>query len=122
MHVRAEKLTFEMQAGELEIRGDVWGDQHIRHIHAPAGTDMTPLLKGLPGDLCSCPHYGVMLEGSMTLRYADGTEETTEAGEYYYWPAGHTGWTTGGAVFYEISPAAEIAPVLQHIAAQLAAT
>ena len=122
MHVPAAKLAPEVKAGDLETRGEVWGDLHVRHIDLPAGADMTPLLKGLPGDLCACPHWGVMLEGSMTLRYADGTEETTEAGDYYYWPGGHTGWTTTGAVFYEISPAAEIAPVLEHLAAQLAPT
>jgi hypothetical protein len=25
---------------------------------APAGLDTTPLFKGLPDDLCQCPHWG----------------------------------------------------------------
>ena len=120
MHAPADALAIEAQAGPIEIRGETWGDRSVRHVDLPAGADMTPLLKGMPGDLCSCPHHGVMLEGSMTLRYADGTEETTVAGEAFHWPAPHTGWTTTGAVFWEISSAEEIAPLLAHLAPQLA--
>ena len=60
--------------------------------------------------------------GSIRLRFADGTEETTSAGDAYYWPAGHTGWTDEGVTFFEVSPAAELQPVLEHLAAQLPAT
>ena len=47
----------------------------------PPGVDFTPLFEGLPGDLCQCPHWGYVLTGSISLRYADGTEEATRAGE-----------------------------------------
>ena len=76
----------------------------------PPGADFTPLFKGLPGDLCQCPHWGYIVEGSITVRYADGTEEVNRAGDLYYWPGGHTGWTDEGVVFIEFSPADEIAP------------
>lgn len=119
MQARFDEIPLEMQAGDIETRGVTWGDQLVRHIDLPAGTDFTPLFKGLPGDLCQCPHWGVVLDGSITLRFADGTEETTGAGEAYYWPAGHTGWTASGVTFVEFSPAAEIQPVLEHLAAQM---
>jgi hypothetical protein len=61
-----------------------------------------------------------VLEGSITIRYADGTEEISRAGDAYYWPGGHTGWTDEGVRFVEFSPADEIQPVLAHIGAQLA--
>jgi hypothetical protein len=54
------------------------------------------------------------------VRYADGSEETTRAGELYYWPGGHTGWTDDGVRFLEFSPTSDIAPVLTHFAAQFA--
>jgi hypothetical protein len=73
----------------------------------------------LPGDLCQCPHWGYLIAGSISLRYADGTEETTSAGETYYWPGGHTGWSAEGVTFLEMSPAAQLAPVLEHLARQL---
>lgn len=112
-------IPIEMQVGEIETRGIEYGDQLLRHIDLPAGTDFTPLFVGLPGDMCQCPHWGVVLEGAITVRYADGSEETTSAGETYYWPGGHTGWTDNGVVFVEFSPKAEIQPVLEHLGAQL---
>ena len=32
----------------------------------PAGADFTPLFAGLPGDRCDCPHWGYVVEGSIT--------------------------------------------------------
>ncbi|MCU1354936.1 MAG: hypothetical protein JWM89_354 [Acidimicrobiales bacterium] len=121
MHAPVSDVPIEMQAGGIETRGDTWGDLTVRHIQLPAGTDFTPLFVGLPDDLCQCAHWGTVTEGSITVRYADGTEETTRAGELYYWPGGHTGWTDEGVTFVEFSPAAAIAPVLAHLASQVAA-
>jgi hypothetical protein len=113
-------LPVEVQVGAIETRGVTWGGQLVRHLDLPPGVDFTPLLRGLPGDVCSCPHWGYVLTGSIHLRYADGSEEVTRAGEAYYWPGGHTGWTDEGVTLVEISPAAELAPVLEHLAHQLA--
>ena len=120
MRAAIEDIPLEMKVDGIETRGIEWGDQLMRHIDLPAGVDFTPLFVGLPGDMCQCPHWGYVLEGSINLRYADGTEETTRAGEAYYWPGGHTGWTDEGVVFVELSPTAAITPVLAHLAAQLA--
>jgi hypothetical protein len=122
MHAPVHEIPLEMKLDAIETRGVLCGDQLARHIDLPPGVDFTPLFVGLPGDMCQCPHWGIVLSGSIHLRYADGTEETTSAGEVYYWPAGHTGWTDEGVTFYELSPAADIQPVLDHLAAQLSAT
>jgi hypothetical protein len=50
--------------------------------------DHTPLLKGLPDDRCQCPHWGYVLKGKMTVRFADG-EEVYEQGDAFYMPPGH---------------------------------
>ncbi len=121
MHAPYQEIPLEMSVDGIETRGADWGGQLVRHIQLPAGVDFTPLFKGLPNDMCQCPHWGVVLDGSITVRYADGTEETTSAGEAYYWPGGHTGWTDGGVTFFEVSPTAEIQPVLEHLGAQMAA-
>ncbi|MGH2703373.1 MAG: cupin domain-containing protein [Actinomycetota bacterium] len=115
-------LTEEMKSEGIETRGDDWGELRVRHIELPAGVDFTPLFEGLPGDLCQCPHWGHVLEGSITLRYADGSQEVTRAGELYYWPGGHTGWTDEGVSFIEISPAAQVREVMEHLATKMAAT
>ncbi len=120
MHAATHEIPIEMNVDGIETRGVAAGDVTIRHLRLPAGTDFTPLLRGLPGDLCDCPHWGQVVEGSITVRYADGTEETTSAGEVYYWPGGHTGWTVDGVTFSEFSPTAAIEPVLEHLARQMA--
>ncbi len=50
--------------------------------------DGTALLKGLPDDRCQCPHWGYILKGKLTMRFAD-REEVYEAGEAFYSPPGH---------------------------------
>ena len=112
-------IALEMQVNGVQTRGEVWGDQLVRHIDLPAGVDFTPLFKGLPGDMCQCPHWGYVLAGEITLRWADGTQESTRAGQLFYWPPSHTGWTEGGVTFVEFSPAEQLGPVLEHLAAQL---
>ena len=69
----------------------------------------------------ACPTDRVTA-GSITVRYEDGTEEVSRAGDLYHWPAGHTGWTDEGVTFIEFSPADDLRPVLEHVAAQLAPT
>lgn len=122
MRTLIEGMPLEMQAGDIVTRASECGEVLARHIQLPPGVDFTPLFKGLPGDLCQCPHWGYVLAGSIRLRFADGTEELTSAGDVYYWRGGHTGWTDEGVTFLEFSPTAEIQPVLQHLAAQMAAS
>lgn len=97
-------LPIELAAGDLETRYIELGDMAIRHAKVPAGTDLGPVLVGLPDDRCPSPHWGIILEGSIQLEHADGSKETARAGEVYYWPAGHTAHTDEGAVFIEVGP------------------
>src|SRR3954452_9339455 len=120
MRAPVEEIPLEMKVDAIETHGVVWGEKLVRHIELPAGVDFTPLFKGLPGDMCQCPHWGIVHSGSITVRYTDGAEETTRAGEADYWPGGHTGWTNEGVTFFEVSPANELRPVLEHLAAQMA--
>ena len=122
MHSPMNAIPLEMKQGEIETRGLDWGGTTVRVVDLPAGIDFTRLLAGLADDLCQCPHWGFVQRGSMHVRYADGTEEVTGAGELYYWPGGHTGWSgPDGVTFIEFSPTEDITPVLTHLAAQMAA-
>jgi hypothetical protein len=113
-------IPLEIKQDGIETRGVNWGELLVRHLDLPAGVNFTPLFKGLPDDRCQCPHWGYVLEGAITVQYADGSEETTSAGQMYYWPGGHTGWTDTGVKFVEFSPADQLQPVLEHLSAQLA--
>jgi hypothetical protein len=109
-----EDLPIEVSQGEMQTRYLELGDMAVRHARVPAGTDFGPVLRGLPGDRCPSPHWGIVLEGSLRLEHADGTVETANAGEVYYWPAGHTATSTDGAVFLEVGPVAPMRQFHDH--------
>src|SRR5437763_810076 len=60
----------------------------IQFVTFNADIDATPLLRGLPGDHCSCPHWGYVFKGRVTFRFGDHDEEF-HAGEAFYTPPGH---------------------------------
>jgi len=114
MGTAIKDLDIELAAGELETRYVEKGDMAIRHARVPAGTDFTPVLQGLPGDRCPSPHWGIILDGSIVIQHADGTEETARAGEVYHWPAGHTAHTDEGVVFIEVGPVGPMREFGEH--------
>ncbi len=103
-----DEMPVEMQDEGLESRSAEFGEMVISHVRLPARFDPSPFFEVLPDGVCPVPHWGRVLEGEIVLRYADGTEETTRAGEFFYWPAGHT-FITGdaGVVWMDVSPADE---------------
>lgn len=72
--------------------------------------DMSGLLKGLPDDRCTCPHWGYVTRGSVTFRFADHVE-TFEAGDAFHVPPGHSPSTAAGTEYLLISPADQVAEV-----------
>jgi hypothetical protein len=70
--------------------------------------DATPFMKGLPDDRCQCPHWGYVIKGKMTARYAD-RDEVFEAGDAFYTPPGHIPVTNEpGTEFVWFSPSQEL--------------
>jgi hypothetical protein len=80
-----------------------------------ADADLAPFFEGLPDDRCQCPHWGYVLKGRLTYRYADGTEDTIEAGEAYYAPPGHTPVLYAGTEVVEFSPTADLQATLDVV-------
>jgi len=103
------------------VRGVDWGEMNAATLELPAGTDFCPLLEGLKNDHCHCPHWGYLMEGRIKVTYEDGTAETIEAGELYYWPPGHTVYIEEATKQVEFSPAREMDAVLDHVAAKIRA-
>jgi hypothetical protein len=120
MNAELDDLPLEVQQGELVTRYTEWGEMGVRYARVPAGTDMGPVLEGLPGDRCPSPHWGVVLEGAVRLTGADGIEEVTRAGEAYYWPAGHTARMDEATPFLEIGPADAMRRFSEHAKAKFA--
>lgn len=85
-----------------------------------AGTDIADLLQGLEDDLCQSPHWGYILEGKLTVSFADGSQERTEAGDLFYWPPGHSVRAEEDTEMILFSPQHEHGRVIEHIAAKVA--
>ncbi len=81
-----------------------------------AGTDIAPLLVGLQDDLCQAPHWGYLIEGEVTVTYADGDSETISGGDLFYWPPGHTVKVDEDAEVILFSPEHEHVGVVDHLA------
>ncbi len=76
--------------------------------------DAAPFYKGLPDDRCQCPHWGYVIKGQITFRFAD-REETYEAGDAFYAPPGHTPVMSAGNEIIEFSPTGELAKTMEAI-------
>jgi hypothetical protein len=98
-----------------ELDGYTVGFEHF-HEHA----DATPLFKGLPDDRCQSPHWGYVIAGRVTFKYAD-RDEVYEAGDAYYAPPGHIPVVDAGTDVVEFSPAEEYAKTVAQVTENLAA-
>lgn len=80
-----------------------------------SGVDISPLLRGLDGDLCQSPHWGYLLQGELTVTYADGGREMVAEGDLFYWPPGHTVRVDRDAEVVLFSPQREHGEVIAHM-------
>jgi hypothetical protein len=111
---RADQVPLEIAGDGVEVRLAEVGDMTMSFIRLGKGVDLGPALVGLPGDLCQCPHWGYMLEGKLRMRTPDG-DKTFEAGEAFYWAAGHAPVAEEDCAYVDFSPTAEFAKVISHI-------
>jgi hypothetical protein len=102
--------------------GDATGYGRIgaEHFLMAQGTDIKPLLKGLPDDLCQSPHWGYLIDGELTVKFKDGIQENVRSGDLFYWPPGHTVKANRAAEFILFSPQQEHTLVLEHIKRKMA--
>jgi hypothetical protein len=119
MYQRLTEMPVRLAAGGVCIQAQDWAELNVARIRFPKGADAAPLLAGLPGDLCQCPHWGLVLVGSVHVRFADGREETVRAGHAYYWPPGHTVRVDQDYEAVEFSPSAAMCQVIDHLNARL---
>jgi hypothetical protein len=82
--------------------------------------DGTPLFRGLPDDRCQSPHWGYVVNGRITFRFAE-RQEVYEAGDAYYAPPGHVPVIDAGTEIVEFSPTAEYQQTMAVVAENLAA-
>ena len=98
------------QHGPVEDRHEDIDGYTVNFVSFGVDIDGTPLLKGLPGDACPCPHWGYVLKGRLTYRFADH-EEVFEAGDAFYLPPGHVPLADAGSELVQFSPSEELRAV-----------
>ena len=105
MHATRDQFPVIFGSDAAGIRGVDWGELRATFVSIPAGSDITPLLEGLPNNRCPCPHWGYVLKGQMLVTH-DGGEESIRAGEIFYIPPGHTMFVDEDVEYVEFSPPA----------------
>jgi hypothetical protein len=104
-------MTTASQVREFALasdRNEDFGDYTVSFVTIKESHDLAPMLKGLPGDSCQCPHWGYVLSGRLTWQF-DDHEEVIEAGDAFYVPAGHRPSAIAGSEFIQFSPSEQLA-------------
>ena len=105
--------TFTRDNTELAIDLDGLGQQYravaggmtIALERWNAGLDTGEMFAELPGGACQEPHFGYVVDGSVTIRYADGESEVLSRGQAYYIRPGHNVHVDKDVEFVEFTPA-----------------
>ena len=106
--------------GVMEIRSEELDGYTVEFTTFREDADGTPVFRGLPDDRCQRPHWGYVVRGRLTFRYAD-RDEVYEAGDAYYAPPGHIPVVTAGTEVIEFSPTEEYSRTLEVVGRNLAA-
>ena len=108
-------------ARQVKDFGDASGYGKIggEYFSLAAGTDIAPLLQGLENDMCQSPHWGYVIEGRLTVSFADGQTEVVSGSDLFYWPPGHTVKADEDTEIILFSPEHEHTQVIDHIYSQV---
>jgi hypothetical protein len=112
--IRAADVPIALKDDNVEVRLSEVGEMTVGYFRFAKGTDLGPALVGLPGDMCQCPHWGYMLEGTLLMRTPSG-DHTYEAGQAFYWAPGHAPEALEDCAYVDFSPTAQLQEVLRHI-------
>jgi hypothetical protein len=97
-----------------ERREDIEGTA-IQFLTTNQDLDATPLMKGLPDDRCSSPHWGYVFKGRLTFDCGDH-EEVFHAGDAFYIGPGHIPTSSEpGTEYLQFSPADDLEIVSETI-------
>jgi len=105
-----ESISQVKDFGVAEDRTEDLGGYTVNFVSILKDHDLGPMLAGLPGGHCSCPHWGYVVKGKLTVRYGD-REETIGAGEAFYMPPGHVPAATAGSEIVQFSPTPQLQTV-----------
>jgi len=104
-------------ARQIQDFGDATGYTKMggEYFSLAAGTDISPLLQGLDGDLCHSPHWGYIIDGQLTVSFSDGHVENPGTSDLFYWPPGHSVKADKDTEVILFSPQHEHGEVMTHM-------
>jgi len=111
MDIPGATIRQHLDFGDARGFGKISGE----YFTLAAGVDTTPLFQGLDGNQCQCPHWGFVLSGRLTTTDANGTEETVDGNDLFYWPSGHNVRVDEDAEIIMFSPQDEHGKVIAHM-------
>lgn len=122
-------MTMEQMKPIIEDKGttirmkDGWGGMAVlfNTIAADTGnkTSEINLLEGLKDNSCQVPHWGYIVDGSLTLKYSDGKIEELKAGEVFYMRPGHVPISDNKLTIVDFSPEKELKALFAHMAKKM---
>ena len=120
--ISRDTATNRITEGPVEaLSADLDGGYTVNFVRFRPDMDQAPLLKGAPDDRCQCPHWGYVLEGRLTYRFADH-EETVQAGDAFYLAPGHVPVSNEpNSAILQFSPTEELRKVEAVLMKNLAA-
>ena len=105
--------------GVMEGRYEELGGYTVGFETFREDADATALMKGLPDDRCQSPHWGYVVRGKVTFKFAD-REEIYEQGDAYYAEPGHVPVVAAGTEVIEFSPTAQYGRTVEMIGQNIA--
>ena len=105
-----DDLPVVFSAGKAQIRSGEAGGMAVTFYRLPAGADGRPLLEGMPGGSCPCPHWGYVIRGRLRVHTHDGAHEVA-AGRAFHVEPGHAPEALEDTEMLEFSPAEEFREV-----------
>src|SRR3990170_2837617 len=115
--LKREDVPPAIRGEGVELRKQSLGNMSVAFVQGVKGTDLRPALKGLPDNLCQCPHWGYVLKGKLRMHTKAGHEDY-EAGQAFYWAPGHAPEMLEDSEYVDFSPTEEFDAVIQHILKQ----
>ena len=87
-HAAKKDLPATEVPGMMVAHSAEWDGYLVDFAKLKEQGDMSPLLEGLPDNMCHSPHWGYLFKGKMVMKYKD-REETINAGDAFYMEPGH---------------------------------
>jgi hypothetical protein len=129
MRIAKDRIEVKMDIPGAKLRlqsgfGDTTGFDRFsaEYFSLAAGVDTAPLFEGLHGNLCHCPHWGFVVRGRLTTTDGEGTEETVQTHDLFYWPPGHNVRVEEDAEIVMFSPQLQHLQVIDHMKQRVAAS